>query len=178
MEWSFEIPKGAVTVRQEGRCAICQAISRTEEQSLYKAWLVGKGGNRVLLGTLIPEGGALRLRRSLEISALERQGVWPPADAELLAVYPLNAQTPPQGWSIQAEPWRLLQEGELRQSCKGVQSGFLQRDSGGFRLAFSWTKGKEFPLPMLFCLAKPTKLGEVWFVIFQFSDGGKPLPWA
>lgn len=175
MEWSFEIPKGAVTVRQEGRCAICQAISRVEDRKLYKAWLIGKNGGRVLLGTLIPEGGALRLRRSLEISWLERQGVWPPFGAELLAAYPLNAQAPPRGWCVQAEPWRLLEEGELRRESGGVRSGFLKRDSEGFWLAFLWERGKEFPLPMLFCLAQVIKMEEKSFVVFRFTPQGKPM---
>lgn len=180
MEWSFEVPRGAVTVRQEGRCAICQAISRVEEQALYKAWLIGTSGCRVLLGTLIPEGGALRLRRSLEISWLERQGVWPPVGAELLAAYPLTSKILPKGWRIETEPWKMLEEGELRQNNGALRNGFLRRASNGFWLAFLWNKGNEFPLAMLFCLAQVIKIEEKDFVVFRFSEQGKPLfeEWA
>ena len=83
MEWSFEGRGGAVTVRQEGDRAVCQAIRAADGGGLYKAWLLG-GGERVLRGTLIPEGGALRLRRVMEVEALKRQGVWPPEGGEVV----------------------------------------------------------------------------------------------
>ena len=172
VEWSFEGEKGAVTVRQEGKCAICQAISRAGESALYKAWLTGDKG-RVLLGTLIPEGGALRLRRSVEVSWLERQGAWPPRGAEILEAYELAPQVSPQGWERQEEPWRLL-EGELREYAREIRWAFLKRDIEGFFLALPWEKGKPFPLPSLFCLAKAERLEGKRYILFRFSRRGKP----
>lgn len=75
MEWSFDSPGGAVTVRREGDQAICQAIRASDGSGFYKAWLHG-AGKRFLLGTLIPEGGALRLRRALPVAQLERRGLF------------------------------------------------------------------------------------------------------
>lgn len=172
VEWSFEGEKGAVTVRQEGRCAICRAISRAGERALYKAWLMGDNG-RVLLGTLIPEGGALRLHRSVEISWLERQGAWPPRGAEVLEAYTLAPQVSPQGWERQEEPWRLL-EGELRERARELRWAFVKRDMEGFFLALPWEKGKAFPLPSLFCLAKVKQLEGKRYIIFRFSRQGRP----
>lgn len=172
MEWSFESPKGAVTVRQEGRCAVCQAISRAGERALYKAWLSGEKG-KVLLGTLIPEGGALRLRRSVEVAWLERQGAWPPKTAEILEAYSLPPQTPPQGWTRQEEPWRLL-DGELRECGRELRWAFLRQDMDGFFLALPWEKQKPFPLSSLFCLASLEKIEEKWYILFRFSRQGKP----
>ena len=172
MEWSFEGPQGAVTVRQEGRCAICRAISRAGERALYKAWLIGDKG-RVLLGTLIPEGGALRLRRSVEISWLESQGAWPPRGAEILEAYSLGPRTTPQGWSHQEEPWRLL-EGELRECARELRWAFLRRDMEGFFLALPWEGKQPFPLPPLFCLAKMERLEGKWYILFRFSRQGRP----
>lgn len=173
VEWSFEGEKGAVTVRQEGRCAVCQAISRAGARALYKAWLIGDTG-RVLLGTLIPEGGALRLRRSVEVSWLERQGAWPPKGAEILEAYSLAPQTQPQGWICQEEPWRLLERGELRNCAKELRWAFLKRDMDGFFLALPWEKGKPFPLPSLFCLAVMEQLEGRWYILFRFSHQGRP----
>ena len=172
VEWSFEGPQGAVTVRQEGRCALCRAISRAGERALYKAWLIGDKG-RVLLGTLIPEGGALRLRRSLEVSWLERQGAWPPRGAEILEAYSLGPQTIPQGWNRQEEPWRLL-EGELRECAREFHWAFLKRDMEGFFLALPWEGKKPFPLTPLFCLARVERLEGKWYILFRFSRQGKP----
>lgn len=56
VDWTFEMQFGVVTVRQEGEQALCQAMGPLEGYGLYKAWLRGAGG-KVLLGTLIPEGG-------------------------------------------------------------------------------------------------------------------------
>ena len=93
MDWSFEGPNGAVTVRREGEKAVCQAIRAADSGGLYKAWLRGAGG-RILLGTLIPDGGALRLRRVMDIPALERQGAWPPEGAEILMAYAFTKEAP------------------------------------------------------------------------------------
>ena len=45
-------------------------------RGLYKAYLLGRGG-RFLLGTLVPEDGALALRRTVSRGELERRGFWP-----------------------------------------------------------------------------------------------------
>ncbi len=173
MEWSFEGPKGAVTVRQEGRCAVCQAISRTGEAALFKAYLLGEEG-RALLGTLIPEGGALRLRRSIEVAQLKRQGAWPPTGAEIMEAYSFVPESPPEGWNLCREPGKLMTDPLLRREARRLGPAFLKRDEEGFVLAVAWSKGKPFPLPPLFCLAWPERLGGKWYMLFRFSRQGKP----
>lgn len=173
MEWSFEGSKGAVTVRQEGRCAICQAISRTGEAALFKAYLSGAEG-RVLLGTLIPEGGALRLRRSIEVAQLKRQGAWPPTGAEILEAYSFVPESPPAGWSLCREPGKLMTEPFLREEAGKLGSVLVRRDEEGFLLAAPWGKGKAFPLPPLFCLSRPERLEGKWYILFRFSQRGRP----
>ena len=158
MEWSFDGPNGAVTVRQEGDKAICQAIRTADGGGLYKAWVLGAGG-KALLGTLIPEGGALRLRRVAEISALEGQGAWPPVGAEVTLAYrfPQEPSLPPD-WCWTDCPRRLLEEPMLSECLRGVKRALLKRDMEGFFLALPWSCHSPFPIPPLFCLARLEKL--------------------
>ncbi len=172
MEWSFDSGGGAVTVRQEGDRAVCQAI-RPEGGGLYKAWLLGEGG-KVLLGTLIPEGGALRLRRLIGVSQLRRQGVWPPTGAEIAPFQPAAPECLPAGWQWVRCPGRLLGDPVLRQTLRGVERALLRRDGEGFWLAFPCAPELPFPIPPLFCLSRVERLGEKRFFLFRFSSGGCP----
>lgn len=175
MEWSFDGPDGAVTVRQEGEKAVCQAIHAFDGGGLYKAWLRGKAGERILLGTLIPEGGALRLRRVMEISALERQGAWPPVGAEIALAYPFASEAPlPPEWCWTDCPERLLEDPMLSRCLRGVRRALLRRDMEGFFLAVPWSRHDPFPIPPLFCLSRLEMLSGRRCVIFRFSRQGQP----
>lgn len=174
MEWSFDGPNWAVTVRQEGDRAICQAIRAADSGGLYKAWLHGTG-NRVLLGTLIPEGGALRLRRVMEVTALERQGAWPPVGAEVALAYLFTPEvSPPPDWCWTDCPRRLLEEPMLSRCLQGVKRALLKRDMEGFLLAFPWSCREPFPIPPLFCLSRVEILSGRRCVMFRFSRQGRP----
>lgn len=174
MEWSFEGPDGAVTIRQEGDRAICQAIRTADNRGLYKAWLLGTE-KRTLLGTLIPEGGALRLRRVMDVRALERQGVWPPAGAEIAVAYSFASDPPPPPeWCWTDCPRRLLEDPILSRCIQDKKRALLNRDIEGFFLAFPWSCHENFPIPPLFCLAQLQILSGKWYVVFRFSRQGRP----
>jgi len=176
VEWSFEGQNGAVTVHQEGDRAVCRAIRTADSGGLYKAWLLGAGG-KVLLGTLIPEGGALRLRRVMEIASLERQGVWPPVGGEVTLAYPFVPEAPlPPEWRWTDCPQRLLEDPMLSRCLWGVRRALLRRDMEGFLLAFPWSLHDPFPIPPLFCLARVETLANRRCVVFQFSRQGHPEP--
>lgn len=174
MEWNFTCEKGAVTVRQEEGRAVCQAISRAGEGGLYKAWLWGEGG-RALLGTLVPEGGALRLRRSIEIRQLTAQGAWPPTGAEIVMAYAFTPQPqPPHDWCWTDHPGQLMGERVLCEVLRDTRRGLLRRDGEGFFLAFPYSHRAPFPIPPLFCLSRLERLGEGWYTVFRFSRQGRP----
>lgn len=174
MEWSFTCQNGAVTVRQDGGRAICQAISRAGESGIYKAWLQGEGG-RALLGTLIPEGGALRLHRSMEIRQLMSQGVWPPTGANIDMAYAFTPEAqPPHGWSWTNCPGQLMEERVLREVLRSTRRGLLCRDLEGFCLAFPYSARQPFPIPPLFCLSQLERLEGDWYTVFRFSRQGRP----
>ena len=173
MDWTFETQFGVVTVRQEGEQALCQAMGPLEGHGLYKAWLRGAGG-KVLLGTLIPEGGALRLRRTLPLSQLKVQGVWPPTGAEVVQSPSCTQSAVPPGWQWTDCPGRLLGERTLSRSLQGVSRALLRRTGERFYLAFPCQPAEPFPIPALFCLSSVERLGEGLYYVFCFSRRGRP----
>ncbi len=173
VDWSFEGANGAVTVRQEGGTAICQALAPSGG-ALRKAWLLGTSG-RALLGTLIPEGGGLRLRRRIPVEQLRRQGAWPPTGAEIGAVRPPGGgENAPPGWHGVDCPGQLMGDPLLAQALQGVEKALLKRDEEGFLLAFPYGGERPFPIPPLFCLSWLERLGGRWYVLFRFSRRGCP----
>ena len=173
MEWSFDGPNGAVTVCQEGERAICRAICPDDRGGPWKAWLRGEGG-KALLGTLVPEGGAMRLRRSIDVAQLERQGAWPPTGAELVLMGAAARGGIPSGWQWTDCPGRLVGDAGVRKALHPVERALIQRDGEGFRLALPFVPGGAFPIPALFCLSRVEVLNGKRYVLFQFSRRGCP----
>ena len=68
---------GTLTLHQVGPRVHMEAERPSDGLGLYKVWLHGEQGGKLLLGTLAPEGGALRLRRTLSVGALEPAGCGP-----------------------------------------------------------------------------------------------------
>jgi len=173
VEWSFENGLGAVTVRQEGDRAVFQAIAQPRGEGFYKAWLRGERG-RALLGTLIPEGGALRLRRTMPVSQLRGQGAWPPVGAEVARADLFPQEGTPAGWQWVDCPGRLLHDPALSCPLRQVSRCLLRRGEGGFSLAFLWGEGLPFPIPPLFCLSAVRELAGRQYIVFCFSENGAP----
>ncbi len=161
-------------MRQEGEKAICQAIGRPDNEGLYKAWLCGETG-RALLGTLIPEGGALRLRRSVSIASLKEKGAWPPVGAEIVMAYPFAPEEPPsEQWSWTDCPCRMFEDRLISHALRGLNRALVKRDADGFFLAAPYAPNCPFPIPPLFCLGWMERLGGRWYVVFRFSRQGVP----
>ena len=58
---------GTLTLRREGARVRMEAERSEDGQGLYKVWLHGDHGGKLLLGTLVPEQGRLMLRRTLPV---------------------------------------------------------------------------------------------------------------
>ena len=164
---------GSLTVRADGLRAVLEAERPADGRGLYKAYLRGPSG-RVLLGTLAPEGARLRIRRTLTLDALERQGGWPPVGGELELAFSFGGEKTPDGWR-RADPDRLSFGEPALQAMAVRQGDALCRENGaGFTLACPFSCDRPFPLPALFCLARPVRLGEEWYVLFRFGADGWP----
>lgn len=97
MEYRFGLLEGRgwLTAVPEGPRVQCRAELSGVSRGLYKVHLTGRGGS-FLLGTLIPEGGSLRLHRTVSLDQLKRQGVWPPEGAFAELAFAPERSGPPQ----------------------------------------------------------------------------------
>lgn len=174
---ALEREGGRLAVRQEGARAVLEAERQDDGRGLYKVWLTGRG-RELLLGTLMPEGGRLRLLRTLPIGELERQGLWPVERAESRLAFSFSGAgqpAPPPGWSWERDGARLLGDPLLRAAAGRLRRALFRREGEGFALAAPWRSGEEFPLTPLFCFAHPAELaGERW-AVFHFSRRGCPV---
>ena len=68
---------GTLTLNQEGAYVRLEAQRAADGRGLYKVWLLGGQGRRMLAGTLAPGGGKPCLLRRPSVGQLEEEGCWP-----------------------------------------------------------------------------------------------------
>ena len=170
--------KGSLRLREEGLRVQLWAKLPDDGRGLYKVWLTG-GGGELLLGTLLPEGGVLRLRRTIPLSQLRRQGLWPPSGAEIRLYYAFGGpagegERPHAGWTREDNPARLMGERLLKECAATLKGGLTRREGEGFVLALPWEPGGVFPLTPLFCFASAERMGGRGYAVFRFNGRGCP----
>ncbi len=174
-------PGAALLVREEGLQASFEAGMPDDKQGLYKVYITGRGGS-MLLGTLMPEGGRLFLRRGFPIAELTRKGVWPVTAGEVKLSFPFgaprqqsNLHSPVPGWVREENPARLMGDRVLARSAGELRGALFRRGEDGFSLAAPLEKERAFPLTPLFCFAHLEKLSEKNYIIFHFNSKGCPV---
>lgn len=162
---------GILTLRQEGPRVHMQAERPADGRGLYKVWLHGDHGGKLLLGTLAPENGALRLSRTLSVSALERAGCWPRFRAEAPLSFPFDA---PSGgrWYCEPHPERMVTDPVLQARLRGAM--LCRRDGGGFSLAAPFRTDSPLRLPALFCLSRLERRDGQLHLVWDFDSQGNP----
>ncbi len=143
----------------QGLRAVIEVSCRDPGDGLYKAWAVGPGG-RCLLGTLLPEGGTLCLRRTLSVDSLKGQGAWPVRAVECRLSHSFSG-------SASTVPWV---DDVLRRSACRLPRHTVRRSGGGFVLSLPFDPRAPFPLIPLFCLSRV----ENGRLIFSFCEDGTP----
>lgn len=161
---------GTLTLRQEGLRVHMEAERPEDGKGLYKVWLHGDQGGRLLLGTLAPEQGKLVLRRSLSVGALERAGCWPQFRAEAPLAFSFGGA---RGWYCEQHPERLLADPVLRAQIPGPM--LCLRQGEGFSLSAPFRSDRPFPLPALFCLARTERREGRLYLVWPFDREGRPL---
>lgn len=170
MEQRLEMEGGGVlTARQEGTQVRLEAVRPKDDRGLYKVWLLGRKGGRMLLGTMVPEGNALRLGRTCAVSALERAGCWPLAGAEGALAFRFGQET---GWRGETHPERHIQDPVLRQQLKGPV--MVRRAGQGVDLAVPFRTDYPVPMPALFCLARIEQVEGRPCLVWRFDQEGRP----
>lgn len=149
-----EVQRGELICRDEGCYVLCCVDVPVWDRGVKKVWLCSRGGGRVLLGTLVPEGDRFRLRRRISHSTLRCCGVSRP-DCALV--------NPRSGM----RDWRGLEslsvrDPELRHQLSCAPQGLWRREGDTLLLRFPWHPGDPVPLMSLFCFAAPR---EGWWEI-------------
>ena len=162
---------GTLTLRQDGGRVHFTAERPMDNRGLYKAWLHGEQGGKLLLGTLVPENGRLTVHRTLSVSALEQAGCWPQFTAAAPLAFPFAAQNN-SGWYCEQRPGQLLSDPVLRNQING--SMLCRREEDGFSLAAPFRTDAPIPLPALVCLARVERWEGQYHLVWSFSPDGQP----
>lgn len=150
---------GTVWRREEGLHSVFTARCVGGE-GIRKVWLQGEGGGRLLIGTLVPEGGGWRASRRVARKSLEQQGLTGKLRGEVLAAE--NREV-----DLAAFP----EDAVLEKLCLKERGCRWTAEKGGWRAVFSWQVGQPVPWLPLFCFARPGK-GELSFYL---DDKGCPV---
>ena len=163
---------GTLAVRREGPRVHMEAERPADGRGLYKVWLHGDQGGKLLLGTLAPENGALRLRRTLSVGALERAGCWPQFRAEAPLAFAFTAQ-PAGRWYCEQHPERLVADPLLRERLRGAM--LCRREGDSFPLAAPFRTDRPVRLPVLFCLGRVERREGQMHMVWDFDSRGNPI---
>ena len=204
MEERFPMGRGGwLRVREDGALAFVRAELPDDGRGIYKAWLDGRGGS-ALAGTLLPEGGMLRLRRTLHLDMLRRAGAWPPTGARAELAFSPNPPTAPppvaspdspdsshvlpqsppiippegpgeDGWRAEPCPGRRMGDAVLERAAEGIRDALCRAEGDGVALALPWSAGRAFPMSCLFCFARVEKFPRGTYAVFHFDGGGMPV---
>ena len=161
---------GFLCVRQENASVWLEAHRNWDQQGLYKVWLSGQSGERMLIGTLIPEGGELRLLRRLSVNELERSGCWPIAAAQAVVAFRFGER---REWYREQNPGQWVSDPLLRSQLKG--NALCRRMRESRQLAFPFHMDRRVPLETLICLAQPECIGGQWHLVWEFDALGAPV---
>lgn len=163
---------GTLTLRQDGVRVHMEAERPADNRGLYKVWLRGDQGGKLLLGTLAPEEGALRLRRTLSVGALERAGCWPRFRAEAPLAFSFAA--PPGGkWYCEQHPERMVSDPVLKAQISGAM--LCRKEGEGFVLSVPFGTDRPVRLPSLFCLAGVERREGGLHMVWHFDEDGWPV---
>ena len=101
---TIQFPRGRLTCTVRGGLAELYLEVRPDRPGLYRGLLKGPRG-QVDLGLLLPEGGCLRLGRTVPVADLERKGCWPVTGAEAVLAHAFRQGGPSlPGWQRVRDP--------------------------------------------------------------------------
>ena len=162
---------GRLRVWEEGTRVLFRCETPLRTDGIYKVWLRGDGGE-MLLGALVPEGGMLRLCRTLSVGELRRCGCWPVRSARWGMAYPFRQQQTGDGWYWEEDPCRFVdrETRELGQWCRML----CRKRQNGTDLACPVKHDAPIALVHLFCLAQVEQLRGEKFFVWHFDADGTP----
>lgn len=168
---------GFLELWEQGMMVRLDAFRPMEQSALYKVWIRGSGGE-FLLGTLIPEGGQLKLSRTLSVDTLKKAGCWPVTGGKCAKYFHFtdtgNTKKAAH-WHWDHHPNTRFTDPVLQESVASWGSMLLRPHNRGFQLAVPFNPRRPFPLTPLFCFAALQPVEGQPHLIFTFDDSGSPL---
>ena len=167
---------GWLEVREDGTQVHLSVCRGMDGAGLYKAWLRGSGPD-FLLGTLMPEGGCLKLQRTLSLDSLKRANCWPVLGGKAAMSFPFTGVEKREvfsAWRWEHRPSARFSDPVLAEAV-GSWGSMLFRELGdGFQLAAPFDSRRPFPITMLFCLAQILPVDGQSHIVFTFAPDGSP----
>lgn len=173
MERKWEMKGGGwLTVYREGPRVRMEAVRPADKKGLYKVWLQGEQGKRLLFGTLAPGENGLELRKTMSLGELERSGCWPLVGAECRLAFSFG-EPRKEGWYCEQHPEKLLSDPLVKSWVRGPM--WCRRSEAGFCLAAPFQISRPVALTGLFCLAKAEKWADGLHLVWRFDAKGRPV---
>ena len=178
MQWQFPLEHGGrANLVEEGTRIHISLVYPDDRQGLYKAWILGGGGGRMLLGTLTPERGSLRLSRVMSRSALEHCGCMPPSGVDVVMTHSFQQKhTPkPPKWIWEKTLTDALPAPILDICVTHLDGGYLLTSDSGLQLAIPLRHDRPFPIPALFCFCEIAQVDGRECTLFHFNEEKMPI---
>lgn len=168
---------GWLELREQGGYIQLSALRKQDQEGLYKIRVLGETG-AYLLGTMIPEGDRLSLRRSLSQQALLDHGAWPIIGAKCELVYSFTDTAVKEiesNWRWEHHPSSLFCDPVLSEAAAAWGSMLFRTQPDGFQLAAPFDSRHPFPLSPVFCFGCVCTVDAQLHITFRFSQDGHPL---
>ena len=141
---------------------------------LYKAYLVGSAG-AMLLGTPMPEGTSLVLRRVITHDALRGCRVLPPIRGELRSADSGAPSLCPPGWREGRRADWAAADPVIRDGLDRTETVWVRAEADGLTLLLPWETGRELPLTAAVCFLRVQKLDGITCIKLELDRRGRPV---
>ena len=167
---------GRLVYKDMGMQIQIEMVRPDDRSGLYKAWMFGPNG-RMLLGTMMPEGGRLCLRRMISRRTLEMNGCYPPCGGEAVMAFLFQGgqASDTDGWEWEEQPAKRLSDPLLCECARKWGKFRYKPCTQGFCLAAPVKTQCEFPLIPIFCLGRLETICGNPHIVWIFDEHGTPI---
>ncbi|MBQ6205791.1 MAG: hypothetical protein IJK52_01775 [Oscillospiraceae bacterium] len=192
---------GEADIAQEG-LYVRLDVNVKPRRGLWRAWAVGDAGE-IPIGTLEPVNGQSAISRRFSRQALSKAGEL--SQVELRPAVPQGTRNEtearPQAasdgtearpqrlsnetaarrrdgaeaWRRSAQGQRLFRNARFQRQLRNVREALTRSDGERRRVALLRDENAPFPIPELFCLASPLRIGAHDYWAFSFDRQGWPV---
>lgn len=161
---------GTLDISQEGLYLNFSARCKDPKDGIYRAFAVFEG-KRLPLGVLAPNGNLITVSKTYPLREIDDDWMQQPVYGEAELSKAFNKDS----WKSLERPETVFFEDELKDAAARLTGMLIKENGRGFYVAAPYSEEKEFPLPMLFCLAEIQMIRGRWYAVFQMDISGMPM---